>query len=286
MIHLHHVVVALERLGRVRGEVVRAAHVVGRPVGHRIECHQLQCHRIEPRLGNDIACKRRSARARPRRGVVNGDEAAAPVEGLREVAAPLEVGRDRQNASDPGPPARALIGEEEERPVAADRSTQRPAEHVIAQRRLLLAALDHRREEIRRVEHVVPEVLQGAAPKIVGAGLRGGDDDAAGRSSGLRRIAVGQNFHLFHGVHRRIDVDLTDAEPHVLTGAAVDPEHLTLRSAAGQTEVRLLTRVVRHEHRGPSHLDEVHGTPISERHGFYRTRLDELVIVSPSRRYF
>ena len=61
-----------------------------------------------------------------------------------------------------------------------------------------------------------------------------------------------------------------------LTSAAVDPEHLALRAAAGEAEVRLLTGVVRDEDRPGGHPDQVHRASIAERHAFNGARLYEL----------
>jgi len=62
----------------------------------------------------------------------------------------------------------------------------------------------------------------------------------------------------------------------VLARSPVDPEHLALRAAAGEAEVRLRTGVVGHEHRRTGHLDQVHRAAVAERHALDGTRLDEL----------
>ena len=128
------------------------------------------------------------------------------------------------------------------------------------------------------------EVLGRAAAQLIGTRLGRGDDDAACRSAVLRRVVVTENLHLLHRVHRRIDIHLPDAEPHVLPGATVNPEHLALRAATRQAEVRLRAGVIRDEYRRARHLDQIHGAAIAERHPLDRARLDELTELGGPRR--
>ena len=89
-----------------------------------------------------------------------------------------------------------------------------------------------------------------------------------GEVSVLRRHAGLRRVDLEVGAERnRIEIELPDAQPHVLSGAAVDPEHLTLGPTSRQAEVGLLPagRRIANEYRGASQIDYVHRLPIAQR---------------------
>lgn len=69
------------------------------------------------------------------------------------------------------------------------------------------------------------------------------------------------------------------AQPHVLARAAVDPEHLALGAAAGETEVRIrVARIIRivHEDRHSRHGDDVERAPVAQRQFLDALRFDQL----------
>ena len=140
--------------------------------------------------------------------------------------------------------ARLLDADEEVRLILANRPADCGAEQVVAQRRLVGG------EEVAGVHLVVAEILEQAAVELVRAGLGGGDDESAGRAAEFGRVGVLDDAKFADHFHRRIDVHLADAHAHVLTGSAVEPEHLALHASAGEREIGLGLAAVIHPDRG------------------------------------
>ena len=125
-----------------------------------------------------------------------------PVKGSRtcrrEHARPLGGRRDARDARDPAGDARALVIDEEERPVLDEGAAQVAAELVLVVGRLRLAR--PLREEVVRVQRVVAEVVVGGAVELVGARLGGDADGGARRASVLGRVGRGHDLELLDGV--------------------------------------------------------------------------------------
>ena len=78
---------------------------------------------------------------------------------------------------------------------------------------------------------------------------------------------------------RRIEVDLALPDPEILTGSAVDPEHLALRTASRQAEIGVGVSgrvVVANEHGSAGQVDHIQRSAIPERDTFDTLRFDQL----------
>ena len=114
--------------------------------------------------------------------------------------------------------------------------------------------------------------------QLVGAALGGGDDDAARRAAIFGGVIVRHHLDLFHRLHRRIEIDLPGAQPHVLARAAVDPEHLALRAAAGDAEVGVgITRriAIVHKNHGAGSRQDVQCAAVAQRQIRDAARIDD-----------
>jgi hypothetical protein len=98
VLDFHHVVVAHEPLRAVGAEVVRAGGIVGWPVGKGIEIHEPQRDGVEAIQRDHVSRKWPARRAGGCRGIVDDDQIPAGVERLREIAAPLQLRGNGQDA--------------------------------------------------------------------------------------------------------------------------------------------------------------------------------------------
>ena len=277
VIHLAYKVVAGIGVDVVIAEVVGAGDVVSRAVGLGVERHDLDADRVEPAGGNAIAGERRTgggAGGVP--GIVDGVNGPPRCIGRGEVAGPFEQAGHVERAHRAVAAPRALIRREEERLVMADRPAQAAPKDVVAQRRLLLDAIRHRREEIRSVEGLVAQILENAAAEPVRTALGGGHHHAPGRAAEFGREAVGDHLDFLERIDRQVNVHLPGADPHVLRACAVDVELRALHASAGQAEVRFGAGVVSAPHGSPRDLDQVHGAAVAERHVLNALRFDQL----------
>src|SRR5207247_1603346 len=102
-------------------------------------------------------------------------------------------------------PEAGVIGEEERAVVPVvetrddERATQRPAELMVIERRL--GRWLGFREEVTRVERIVPKELECRAGQFVAARF-GGDRDHAGAPAELRRKDARQHLELAHLLDR------------------------------------------------------------------------------------
>ena len=276
-------IVARIGIGPVAAEIVGAGRSGGCFVRLRVKRHDVHSDRIQAVGRNAIAGEKVAYVAATHqlgaRRIVRGDENAARIQGLREVARALQSRGHGEGAGIAVAPPRPFVAEEEECLVVPHGPAHGAAEDVVPQGRLDLVRSRYGREEIGRVHFLVAEILEQTAVELVGARLGGRDHHAAGGSAVLRRVAVGKDLDLLQDLDRGIDVHLPDAEPGVLHGAAVDPEHLALGAAPGQAEIRFGAAVIGHEYRGAHHVDHVHGAAVSQRHVLDRLRLDQLIDV-------
>jgi hypothetical protein len=212
--------------------------VVRRPhgCGQREACEQRDRHRIHPVLRNRAVGKRCAREAAGtvgdgRRRVVDHGHAAG--NRLGEDALPLQRrwhGGDH-GAADVLP--LPLVVDEEERPVSTQWATEHAAELVAAEFRLDRVG---RREEVARVQRLVPEELEAGPAERVRTRLRGEVHHPAVEASELGRRAVGFDLELLNRVHDRVEGHLTrlglqhrDAVEQVFVGtrpAAVDAREL------------------------------------------------------------
>src|SRR5207249_161357 len=135
-----------------------------------------------------------------------------------EVAVADGVGGYRRQQRSTRAPARSLVVSEKEELVLRDRSAQRPAKLVPAQRGRPCGLA----EGVASIENVVLQVLEKAAMKLVAARFGLHLDD---RTTGLRelRVKVARGLlHLRHRVHRWVNDD--NAEHGVVIVHAVHGE--------------------------------------------------------------
>src|SRR5262249_51459377 len=128
--------------------------------------------------------------------------------------------------------AQLLIIRKKEGLVPGDRSSQRTAELIAVERRLL------RVEEVARVELAVAQKLKNASVKLVRARLKNGGHHAAGGSSILRRILVGQDAEFADRFHAEIHVQSAARAGVgvVVHHQAVDQKDIARGPAAGNRE--------------------------------------------------
>src|SRR5262245_20769742 len=104
--------------------------------------------------------------------------------------------------------------------VLEDRSADGAAELIRAKRRFELAV--QVREEVRRLEAIVPEVLEGRSMELVGTGLGNGVDYAAAGIAVLSTVVVGLDSHFLDRLDR--GAVLRAIESGVVVVAAVEQE--------------------------------------------------------------
>ena len=274
------VVVAGEAVDEVGAEVIGSGRAVGGAVGERVEGDDLEADRIEAGGGDAVAGEQGARQAAGDvlggGGVVDGDQHVVVADGLREVPGALEGGGNGEGGDGAIAAAGAFVGEEKEGFVLDDRAAEGTAVDVVAERGFGLFAVDDGGEEVGRVELFVADVFEQGAVERVGTALGGGDDDAAVGAAVFGGVAVGHDLHFGYRLDRGIEIDLADAEAHVLAGAAIDPEHLRLLAGAGEGEVGFLAGVVADEDGGAGHLDEVEGAAVAEREVLDGLGFDEL----------
>ena len=204
--------VGVDLVARRVGEVVADARQVG---PHRRQLDHLAADAAEA-LDRDLVVRERIAdeagavRVGPRRRrIVDGNQLAARVAPLREVAVVHRRDRDgdglrrRRRLVAVG-----LVGGEEERLVAAVvqlRDHHGAAEHAaeIVLRDLRLGASERLAEEVVGVEGVVAHELEDLAAPLVGARARDEADRAAAGMAELRLEPVGVDRELGDGLDRR-----------------------------------------------------------------------------------
>ncbi len=203
--------------------------------------------------------------------IVDADQGAGTGQGLREIAAALQrgghVGRRRAHAVVVGlPPV-----EEEEGLIAAvinARQNHRARERET----VVVAPLPAARHLVAvvgptvRIQLVVPQIVVGAAVKLVAARAAGGHDHAARRAPVFGREAVGDETHFLHRLLRgRIGVVEGRVVPRVLAveqdgggiGAAAADDGPGARVAGGNDAGRKREQRIRAAAGGQ--LDELGG---------------------------
>src|SRR5260221_4973031 len=165
MVHLGRIVIPGQAIYKIVPKVIGAGNGVRDSVWSWIKGGDSGCYRIDGRCRNtiarELAALQAAADGRSGCRVVDRHQDIARVDGLGKIAGPLQRGRhaERPNGAIAAP--RSFIAEEEERPVLAVvefgnqyRPAQGAAVDVVAQRRLLLLAVQHGGEAISGVEFV------------------------------------------------------------------------------------------------------------------------------------
>ena len=180
-------------------DALRSEELRMRRVGHEVE--QALARRIDPLGGDHIA---REGHAR--HVVHHRNQRAILVEGLREVAASLQRGRDGGAMSLAGllnPPD--LATDEEEHLVFFDRPAEHAAEGIEAIRRPVGAEAIV--VERVRVEHLIAFEPVAGAVELVRARLGNDVHLGSGYASVLRLIRGRLDAHLLDGVHAYRDME-------------------------------------------------------------------------------
>ena len=208
----------------------------------------------ELRVGRAHGPGRIECRVEPgRERIVDGDQVAA---GVTEVAEVADAGARGRHGVDEDLPARLLqagvVGEEERAVVAVvepgnhQRSADGGAELMPIERRLRIlgqAAVGLRHladEEIAGVERVVAQVFEDGAVQQVAAGL-GGDRDHAGAAAELRREDAREHLELAHLLDRGRDDH--GVEGVFVVVDAVDQPGVRVGLVAERVEVRRAPRI-------------------------------------------
>jgi hypothetical protein len=211
-------------------ELVRLAEVLVEPY-----LEQVLVDRLVEReaVGREAAAEVRAVRqrelveVRPHVGAHGHRDRAAARGGQDPLARGL-VRNDRRDGL-AEPLAQALVAEEEEALVLAQRPRERGAELVAAEVGLLVGI-----EEVAGVERVVAVVLVEAAVPGVLARLRDHVDLAAGVAAELGRVGVGLDAELAHrlGAERRARRAARRAVREVVQQRAVEQVHVRARVLA------------------------------------------------------
>src|SRR6187402_181259 len=246
----------------VRAKVVGSGEIVWRAIGQWVVLHQRSRDRIK--RSDAIAGELGSCRYTIHRlcacGVVDRNELTRSGEGLGKVACALQQGRYGQSDGRSRSLSAALKAKEEEGAVTTDRSTDGDTVDVVAEFRLVLAAVRVGSGEVARsVEGIVTQKLVGRPVEFVRAGLCGLNHNAAGRTAELCAVVIADDANLLNRIHRRTHFCGSDADAYVLPGTAVQPCHRTLGSSAGEAVV---CRVNEHSAACESH--NIHRSPIAE----------------------
>src|SRR6185312_6874915 len=172
-------------------EVIHAGDVIAGIVRSPKLLHQGCRERIEPVRGDLITRERRDGdlscgRVELRRvRIENGPDAAIDIQRLREIALRFQCRRYGPDIAVRVSDFPVFHRKEIEQLILDNGISERAAEHV-----LTLRILAERRAVGLRAEPRIPSQVEGGAVELVGAGLRGHDDRAAGAVAGLRVYAV------------------------------------------------------------------------------------------------
>ncbi len=136
-----------------------------------------------------------------------------------EISRPFGRAQHRQRAGVLAfAPLGPLVRSEEKQFIFLNGKTKRPSENVSAQNRHGLQKV------VAGIEGGIAEKFERAAVDLIGSGLDDLIDDAAGSSSILGRVVVGENLELRHGIGIRIDNNVI-AQEIVVVGSVKQKGH-------------------------------------------------------------
>ena len=241
VVQLPHYNVPVQNIAAVGKEVVRTVGAAI-PVRNRPESAGSPRHRVDPAGGNSVIRERLLHAVRQAEWIVY------TAGNVREISAAL---RKPRHSGDNGI-ARSLAGllptGEEMRLILADGAAERAAELIQAQWRLGL------REEIPRVQRIIPKILEQTAVILIGARPRSERYNSAGGMAILGRITIGDDAELFQRVQRKTGNLRRSRQTYgIADGAAVQRKHLVACSSACHGKnwiiLRTLTRIQHHDAR-------------------------------------
>src|SRR5581483_7928892 len=166
-------------------------------------------------------------------GIVDSYHLARLIRGLREIAAPLKIGRHGPGRGKAAATTQTFVGHEKERAVLAmiearqdNRSPQGAPELVEAIRGTRLAGTID--EEIVGCEFIVAEELEQGAMKFVGARLGDHVNYAAGSVRELGAEVVGLHLIFLHRIYRRENAGAVESRFGIR--AAVQQKRILIRA--------------------------------------------------------